>query len=568
MSEQQPSQHPRDESHLVITLTPSQTHLSLSSSTDRNLALDAESEQHQQQSQRGRPTIFTHKSLNPSSRATSRSRQSGQSSRPSSRPVSWLKNANSEYTSMYDNYGGAHSRRHSIVDGNVISAAEKGIQGRLSEKSSLSGGGGASNEKLTPESIHSGLGSPLSSRMGALIREDSSAIGPDNGQPKGNVSALKASLLLGKAFVGTGVLFLPRAFMNGGLLFSCLTLVAVAIICCVAFLMLVQVRLIVRETFQDMGLVLYGKYMRMAVLLAVALSQIGFVCAYFIFVSQNIFAVVQTFTKCQFHGITEKYYILIPLVVLVPLVLIRRMAILSLPSMFANVFIIFGIIYLWYYSINNIVYNGLGPEIALFNRKDFALFIGTSVFSFEGIGLIIPITESMAEPEKFPRVLAITLTIVTLIFGSVGALCYSSFGSRIQTIVLLNLPVRDGMTITIEILYSCAIILSVPLQLSPASRIIEHGIFGDKSGSQYFKVKMQKNILRMALICICAIISFVIGGPNLDKFVSFVGSIACMPLCFIFPALFHYKACAKTTKAKVLDIALGIFGVIQFQKFL
>lgn len=49
-------------------------------------------------------------------------------------------------------------------------------------------------------------------------------------------------------------------------------------------------------------------------------------------------------------------------------------------------------------------------------------------------------------------------------------------------------------------------------------------------------------------------------GPNLDKFVSFVGSVACMPLCFLFPALFHYKVCAKTTKQKVLDILLFVFG--------
>ncbi|KAF9354358.1 neutral amino acid transporter [Mortierella sp. AD094] len=456
MNDQQPSQQYKYELHLAIPQAPSQVHITPSSSIDRSLTFQEESEQHQ----RGRPTISTHKSRNSGSRATSRSRRSG--SRPNSRPVSWLIKANSDYTSIYDNYGGVRSRRNSIADENNVSAAEKGLQGGYSSKSSLNGGNshGSPNEKLTPGSMHSGLGSPLASRTGTMIRQDGSPIGSVHEQPRRNISALKASFLLGKAFVGTGVLFLPRAFMNG-----------------------VQVRLIVRETFQDMGLVLYGKYMRLAVLLAVALSQIG------------------------------------------------------------------------------LAHNGLGPDIALFNRNDFALFIGTAVFSFEGIGLIIPITESMAEPEKFPRVLAMTMTVVTMIFGSVGALCYSSFGSKVQTIVLLNLPIRGEMTITVEILYSCAIILSVPLMLSPASRIIEHGIFGDKSGGQHFKVKMQKNLLRTTLICGCAVISFVIGGPNLDKSVSFVGSAACMPLCFIFPALFHYKACAKTTKDKVLDILLGLFGV-------
>lgn len=347
-----------------------------------------------------------------------------------------------------------------------------------------------------------------------------------------------------------------------GILFSCLCLVFVAIICCVSFLMLVKVRLVVRESFQDIGKTLFGPYMRLAVLVSVALSQIGFCCAYLIFVSQNIDAVVQTFTKCTFHGIQAKFYIFVPLVILIPLVLIRRMSILSLPSMLANLFIVFGIVYLWYFSIDSLATNGVGPDIQLFNSDDFALFIGTAVFSFEGIGLVIPITESMAEPEKFPRVLAVTITVVAFIFASVGAFCYSAFGSNVQTIVVLNLPVTSGWTITVEILYSLAIILSVPLMLSPASKILENGIFGAKSGSVDTKVKMQKNVLRIVLICACAVISFVVGGPNLDKFVSFVGSVACMPLCFIFPAMFHYKACAKTTKEKVLDIILGVVGIL------
>ncbi|KAI1317281.1 neutral amino acid transporter [Mortierella claussenii] len=582
MSEQQqqpphpPTSH-NDESHLAVPQAPSHVHLNPTSSMDRGLTFHVNPEQqaHEHQQQRGRPAFFTRKShnspkSNPGSRAASRTRPSRPNSRPNSRPgsrpVSWLIHGNSEYTSMYDHYGGSRSRRNSFVGDDCFSAAEKGAGGRFSRKSSYVGGSSsaASVEKRTQElSRPGGLLSQHPSHSTTLIHEDSGSIaGPDDEPPRGNVSALKASFLLGKAFVGTGVLFLPRAFMNGGILFSCLMLAAVAFICCVAFLMLIKVRLVIRENFQDMGLVLYGKYMRLAVLLAVALSQIGFVCAYLIFVSQNLFAVVQTFTKCQFHGIAEKYYILIPLVVLIPLVLIRRMAILSLPSMLANVFIIFGIVYLWYYSINELAHHGAGPDVALFNRDNFALFIGTAVFSFEGIGLIIPITESMAEPEKFPRVLAVTITIVAMIFGSVGALCYAAFGSQIQTIVLLNLPVKAGITITVEILYSLAIILSVPLMLSPASRILEFGIFGDKSGGEYFKVKMLKNVLRMVLICLCALLSFAIGGSNLDKFVSFVGSVACMPLCFIFPALFHYKACAKTTKDKVLDIALGLFGVV------
>jgi len=47
-------------------------------------------------------------------------------------------------------------------------------------------------------------------------------------------------------------------------------------------------------------------------------------------------------------------------------------------------------------------------EFILLNRHandQLTLHGRTAVFSFEGIGLIIPIADSMREPRKFPRVL-------------------------------------------------------------------------------------------------------------------------------------------------------------------
>ena len=35
-----------------------------------------------------------------------------------------------------------------------------------------------------------------------------------------------------------------------------------------------------------------------------------------------------------------------------------------------------------------------------------------------------------------------------------------------------------------------------------------------------------------------------------------------VPLCYVYPAMLHYKACARTWKQKAADIALGLFGVV------
>ena len=48
--------------------------------------------------------------------------------------------------------------------------------------------------------------------------------------PMGTNGSFNAAMLLIKSFVGTGVLFLPRAFLNGGMLFSSMVLLGVAIL--------------------------------------------------------------------------------------------------------------------------------------------------------------------------------------------------------------------------------------------------------------------------------------------------------------------------------------------------
>lgn len=103
--------------------------------------------------------------------------------------------------------------------------------------------------------------------------------------------------------------------------------------------------------------------------------------------------------------------------------------------------------------------------------------------------------------------------------------------------------------------------LSTPLQLFPAVRIMEQGIFDVKSGKYSNRVKWQKNIFRSLTVLGCALISWA-GARDLDKFVSLIGSAACVPLCFCYPPLLHLKAVANSRKAKVIDLLLIVFGII------
>lgn len=383
--------------------------------------------------------------------------------------------------------------------------------------------------------------------------------GEDGERERGEATVTDAVMMLLKSFVGTGILFLGKAFHNGGLLFSTLVLCAVALISLGSFLTLVKTNLAVPASFGEMGGILYGPKMRLAILASIVFSQLGFVAAYTVFVAQNLQAFVLAVTHCK-TLVPTVWLIIAQMLLFLPLSLIRRIAKLSSTALIADLFILLGIIYLFSFEIRQVARQGLA-DVVMFNSKSFPLFIGTAVFTFEGIGLIIPITESMREPERFPKALSGVMVGVMVLFATSGALSYAAFGSHVQTVVITNLPQSSKFVQALQFLYSLAILLSTPLQLFPAVTILERGLMGKKSGKHDWRVKLYKNLFRCSIVVVSCIGAW-LGSASLDVFVSFIGSVACVPLCFIYPPLLHLKACATKRRTIILDYCLLAFGIV------
>jgi len=319
---------------------------------------------------------------------------------------------------------------------------------------------------------------------------------------------------------------------------------------------LVETRLQIPGGFGEIGGILFGQWCRRTILFSLVISQIGFVAAYTIFIAQNLQAFILAVTECA-RFVPIWVLIFGQVVVYLPLAMIRNIQKLSGTALVADAFILIGLLYVFGFELHSIFTKGVAP-IVMFNQDSFPLLIGTAVFTFEGIGLIIPITESMKEPEKFPKVLSGVMVGLTLLFGSAGAWGYMAFGADVQSVVLLNLPQANRFVNAVQFLYSMAIMLSTPLQLFPAVRIMENGLF-EASGKYSNQVKWQKNSFRTLTVFGCTFIAW-LGAADLDKFVSLIGSMACVPLCFCYPAMLHYRAIAKSTLQKSLDVALFLFG--------
>ena len=70
----------------------------------------------------------------------------------------------------------------------------------------------------------------------------------------------------------------------------------------------------------------------------------------------------------------------------------------------------------------------------------FPTAFGSAVFSYEGIAVVLPLKNSMNEPEKFGRVLNFGMTVVTIMYISLGVVGFVTFGEAICGSITLNLP--------------------------------------------------------------------------------------------------------------------------------
>lgn len=410
----------------------------------------------------------------------------------------------------------------------------------------------------TDSAIEDGVPEPNDERRPLLGRRKSTK----RVKREGEAGTTKTFFTLLKAFVGTGIMFLPKAFRNGGILFSSIVLITVSIVTTLCFRLLLQCRSKYGGGgYGELGESIFGPRFRSLILASITLSQLGFVCAGLIFTAENLLSFLNAVVPVQqAQPFGTDALIAIQFVILIPLALIRNIAKLGPAALLADVFILIGLIYIWYYDIRSLATYGVAPSMNLFNPSAFTLTIGSAIFTFEGIGLILPIQSSMQKPEKFEYLLYLVMFIITCIFTSVGALCYATFGDETKIQVISNFPQDSKLVNAVQFLYSMAVLVGEPVQLFPAVRIIEQSLFGDRaSGKKSKTIKWKKNALRSAAMILCGVIA-ILGASDLDKFVALIGAFACVPLVYIYPPVLHLKGIAETKLEKVYDILMICLG--------
>uniref|UniRef100_A0A8C9TZJ4 Solute carrier family 36 member 1 n=1 Tax=Scleropages formosus TaxID=113540 RepID=A0A8C9TZJ4_SCLFO len=304
---------------------------------------------------------------------------------------------------------------------------------------------------------------------------------------------------------------------------------------------------------------------RRLVNLFLIITQLGFCCVYFVFVSDNVKQVVEaangTTWNCHNNqtalivpSLDSRLYMLCFLPFVVLLVFTRNLRYLVPFSFLANLVMCISLVVIYWYSLANIRSPISLPYIG--TAKDYSLFFGTAIFAFEGIGVILPLENKMERPERFGVVIYIGMGIVTTLYISLGTIGYLCFGDAIAGSITLNLPSCWWYQI-VKLLYSFGIFISYALQFYVAAEIIVPWVMS--RAPSWCGLPLDLVIRTVLVIFTCALAILI---PELDLVISLVGAVSSSFLALIFPPVLELLTFYSEGLSPWLMFKNGIIAVI------
>ncbi|KAG3102368.1 hypothetical protein PI124_g13400 [Phytophthora idaei] len=291
------------------------------------------------------------------------------------------------------------------------------------------------------------------------------------------ISLVAVVVHLLKGNIGPGAMSLPNGFSKTGIYAGPVLFVIVALVSVYNMDLLLRCKQLVSPkapmSFGDVGREILGPKGKLLIDVFLVGTQLGICCVYFTFVATNIHVVLPESLQ---EAINERQLIFAISPILLMLSWVRTLRRITPFSGLANFAVLSGIAIVFYYSIDYWKHPRKPRETTvLADWSHLPEFYGTAVYSFEGIGLVLPIQNAMAEPERFPRVLAICMLSILVLFlfiGEVPTIAFGRIDNGSMTAVLHDYC--EGWLVTmanVALAFACT--LSFPIQFYPAIDVLE-----------------------------------------------------------------------------------------------
>lgn len=341
-----------------------------------------------------------------------------------------------------------------------------------------------------------------------------------------------------KGNVGPGCLSLPFAFSQAGALLGPLGFFVLSSMAVYNMHLLIQCRERLKKggrwarTYGEVAREVLGDKGKLLVDTFIVLTQLGICCVYFSFFGDS-FPSDDILGKAKEVPYAYMAAMAFPVVLL--LIIPNQVKSLAVFSAASNLLICSSILWVLIESLKHAIADNFDQVKRLpLCRPQFPLFVGNSVYSLEGIGLVLPIGNSMRSTQEFRKVFFPGIITACTILWLIGTTSYYSFGEISDGSITAELDRRGvatrGWMIAINVFLCAAVLLTYPLQLRPAAEVLAERVLGCPAGSSgpYYG--------RLGLALLTGGLAIAIGN-NLGLIIGLIGSGASTMLALILPPL-------------------------------
>ncbi|KAK9875545.1 hypothetical protein WA026_009353 [Henosepilachna vigintioctopunctata] len=346
-----------------------------------------------------------------------------------------------------------------------------------------------------------------------------------------------ALMHLVKSSLGTGILAMPMAFMHAGLLEGIIGTLLVG------FLIAHTIQILVTAShkmcvltrvpslgFSDTAEAVFKngpKPFRSCASSARLFVDIGLLMCYLfgngvymVFIADSLQQINEFFSP--HHVISKTLLILAVTPLLILCCQIRPLKFLVPFSVIANISMLIAFAITFFYMFKEIPHVPIEDRSLAKGIGGIPKFLVTIIFALEGIGTIMPVENSMKKPQFLgcPGVLNIGVSILVVMFGSIGCFGYYAYGDATDASITYNLNKKDRTVVVARFCIAIAVFFTYMLQFYVPMEITMRNV------RPYLSAKYEnifQIVYRSLTVTVITLIAIVV--PDLSTIIDIVGSV-------------------------------------------
>ncbi|KAJ3216418.1 hypothetical protein HDU67_009472 [Dinochytrium kinnereticum] len=307
--------------------------------------------------------------------------------------------------------------------------------------------------------------------------------------------------------------------------------------------------------FPHIGQKAFGPRGKIVVEILNSVMLLGVPIVYLILSGMN-FEILFGYMDTRAWIVFSSFLIMIPFLIYKTL---KEIAILSAFGVFATIVVIVTVLC---YSIIDIPKNSGQVTHKFIDFAQFPSALGSISFSYAGNFVYPEVESSMTDPSKFPLVLTLSMTIISLMYLTTATLGYAAYGNKTVSPILNNLPPGPVSKFAIAVITG-HVLLAIPVLITTFSLEMERrlGISG-KAGRSVGTEAVMRAGLRVGIVV--GITALAMAVPFFADFMTLLGAIANTNLIFVFPVLFDFSLFGfhhRTFKEKAIGVIILLVGI-------